>query len=102
MEPTANPNRPTLVDGPKVISADSLPRLGKFEGFREFRDLLHEQEDLVFSNMVRQLATFALGRSMDFTDDENLQQIVAKTKADGGGLKTMIRELVASDVFARP
>ena len=102
LEPTANPNRPKLVDGPEVISSDSLPRHGEFKDFREFRDLLHKQEDLVFSNMVRQLATFALGRSMDFADDENLQQIVATTKASGGGMKTMIRELVANELFARP
>ena len=102
LEPTANPNRPKLVDGPKVISADTLPRLGDFKNFREFRKLLFQKEDLVYKNMARQLATFALGRSMDFADEEHLQQIVAKTKAQRGGLKTMIRELVASELFAKP
>jgi hypothetical protein len=52
--------------------------------------------------MARQLATFALGRSMGFADVEELQQIVATTEASGGGLKTMIRELVANELFARP
>jgi hypothetical protein len=102
LEPTANPNRPKLIDGPEVVAADDLPRYGEFKDFREFRDLLHKQEDLVFSNMARQLATFALGRSMDFADEEQLQQIVAATKAHGGGMKTMIRELVASELFSRP
>jgi hypothetical protein len=39
---------------------------------------------------------------MDFADDENFHEIIAKTKANGGGLKTMIRELVANELFARP
>jgi hypothetical protein len=102
LEPTANPNRPKLVDGAEVISSDSLPRHGQFKDFREFRHLLHNQEDLVVANMLRQLATFALGRSIGFADVENLQQIVATTKVSGGGLKTMIRELVANELFARP
>jgi hypothetical protein len=102
LKPTANPNRPQLIDGPDVVAADNLPRYGEFKDFGEFRDLLHKQEDLVFSNMARQLATFALGRSMDFADEEGLQQIVAATKANGGGMKTMIRELVSSELFSRP
>lgn len=102
LEPTANPNRPRLIDGPAVISSDRLPRQGDFRGFREFRRLLLQEEERVSENMAHQLATFALGRSMDFADEEDLQRIVATTRASGGGLKTMLRELVASELFRRP
>ena len=101
LEPTANPNRPKLVDGPVVIASDTMPRRGEFQNFREFRELLRSEEELVFENVVRQLATFALGRSMDFADEEHLEEIVARTKSDGGGLKTMIRELVSSELFRK-
>jgi hypothetical protein len=102
LEPTANPNRPKLTDGQTVVSSDSLPGLGQFEDFRRFRELLLKKEELVFENMVRQLATFALGRSMDFADQAELKQIVVATRTEGGGMKTMIRELVASELFRRP
>ena len=102
LEPTANPNRPKLVDGPAVISADTMPRRGEFHDFREFRKLLRQDQELVSKNVARQLATFALGRGMDFADEELLEAIVAKTKSGSGGLKTMIRELVTSKLFQKP
>ena len=102
LEPTANPNRPKLIDGPEVVSSDSMPRRGEFQDFREFRELLLQEEELVFKNVARQLATFALGRSMDFADEELLDDIVARTKTAGGGLKTMIRELVNNEIFKKP
>jgi hypothetical protein len=102
LEPTANPNRPKLVDGPEVIANDSLPDLGDFRDFREFRQLLLKKENLMFENVARKLATFALGRRMDFADQADLKQLAATTKAQGGGMKTMIRELVASELFRRP
>ena len=101
LEPTANPNRPKLIDGPEVVSSDSMPRRGEFQDFREFRELLLQEEELVFKNVARQLATFALGRSMDFADEELLDDIVARTKTAGGGLKTMIRELVTTRIFKK-
>ncbi len=102
LEPTANVNRPKLVGGPTVIASGHLPRYGEFEGFLEFRSLLHKQEEQVYQNMARQLATFALGRGMHFADQESLDQIVAQTRTVGGGLKTMIQELVANELFQRP
>lgn len=102
LEPSANPNRPKPVDGPAVIATDTMPRQGEFQDFREFRDLLIKEEELVFKNVAHQLATFALGQSMGFADEEQLRQIVARTQSGGGGMKTMIRELVSSELFKRP
>jgi hypothetical protein len=99
--PTTNPNRPKLADGPRVIASDRLPRLGKFEDFREFRDLLNQEKDLVHRNVAHQLAAFALGRSMDYTDAPVLQEVVEKTNEQGGGMRTMIREFVTSEIFAK-
>lgn len=102
LEPTANPNRPKLVDGTAVISSDSMPRQGRFDDFRQFRTLLLEQDELVHRNVARQLATFALGRSVDFSDEEDIHGIASATRTHRGGMKTMIRELVTSRLFARP
>lgn len=101
LEPTSNPNRPKLTDGKPVSPADKLPRHGGFNGFREFRELLKKDERLVHENMAHKLATFALGRKMDFADEPALKTLAANTKRNGG-LRTMILELVSSELFLRP
>ncbi|MFT4691055.1 MAG: hypothetical protein ACJASX_001850 [Limisphaerales bacterium] len=102
LQPTNNPKRPKLVAGHPVNSEDRLPQLGSFTDFRAFRNLLLQREDLVQQNMVHKLATFALGRTMDFADEAALQTIVANTQNQNGGLRTMIRELIASELFRKP
>ena len=101
LEPTANPNRPRVIDGKRVESDDTMPRHGRFSDFREFRELLKHDEQLVHENVTRKLATFALGRSMSFADEPTLKQIAAETK-NAGGLRTMIKLLVSSELFQRP
>ena len=101
LEPTANPNRPKVIDGKRVESNDTMPRHGRFSDFREFRELLKHDEQLVHENVTRKLATFALGRSMSFADEPTLKQIAAETK-NAGGLRTMIKLLVSSELFQRP
>lgn len=102
LDPTAKSNRPKLVDGLAVVSSGTIARHGEFADLREFRKLLQKQEGLLLANVADQLATFALGRSTNFTDDDELRQVVARTKANGSGLKTMIHELVMSQLFRRP
>lgn len=102
LEPTANPNRPKVVEGQPVGSDDKLPRHGKFADFREFRELLMKDEPLVYHNVGHKLATYALGRKMDFADEPVLKTIATETRRRGGGLRTMIRELVTSELFTKP
>lgn len=101
LKPTVNPNRPEVIAGKPVESNDTMPRHGSFSDFREFRELLKKDEQLVHTNMARKLATFALGRSMTFADEQTLTSIAAQTKSTGG-LRTMIKLLVTSELFQRP
>jgi len=94
--------RAQLGDGKPVSSADELPKLGAFKNFTEFRALLVKNEPLVFKNAAEKLTVYALGRSVGFADREDLDQIVKTTKANGGGLRTMIATLIQSPLFKRP
>jgi len=102
LEPTANPNRPNVIDGQPVGSDDRLPRHGEFSTFLEFRELLKRDEKLVYENVAHKLATFALGRKMDFADEPALNSIAANTKKTDAGFRTMIRELITSELFTKP
>ena len=102
LEKTSNPRRPKLVDGQVVVSNDRLPKQGEFADFREFRAMLLQRQDLLFDNMAHKLAVYALGRKMDFADQIVLDEIAEGAKSAGGGMKTMIHRLVASELFKNP
>lgn len=94
--------RAQLGDGKPVTSADALPKLGAFKDFAEFRALLVKHESLVFKNVAEKLATYALGRAVGFADRDDLDAIVKTTKANGGGMRTMLTTFVQSPLFKRP
>jgi hypothetical protein len=94
--------RAQVTDGKQVNSADALPKLGAFKSFTEFRALLMKNESLVFHNVAEKLATYALGRTMNFADRDDLNQIVKTTKANGGGMRTMLATFIQSPLFRRP
>ena len=102
LDPSKNPRYPKLVEGKKVSSGDTMPRHGAFADFREFRDKLKKDEALLYHNMAHKLASYALGRSMDFADEPALKQIATETGKKGGGIRTMIFQLVQSELFQRP
>lgn len=102
LEPSRNPNRPNLVDGPTVIAEDRLPGGATFANFREFRSQLMAKEDLVALNVARQLATFGLGRRMNFADELELKEIVESVHRRDKGMRTLLIELTASELFRRP
>jgi len=94
--------RAQLGDGKPVTAADELPKLGAYRSFAEFRALLRKNEALVFNNMAEKLTTYSLGRSVGFADREDLANIVKTTRANGGGLRTMVATLIQSPLFRRP
>ncbi|MBX7207949.1 MAG: DUF1592 domain-containing protein [Verrucomicrobiaceae bacterium] len=100
--PQKNRPRPVLGDGRPVNPVDTAPKLGSFAGFQEFRGLLKKNEHLVFANVAEKLAVYALGRAMTFADRDDLAEIVRTTRANGGGLRTMVEAVVMSPVFRRP
>jgi hypothetical protein len=61
--------------------------------------LLENRQDQFVRAMVHKLSTYALGRPIKFTDRADLEQIAARVRTEGDGLKTMITEIVCSELF---
>jgi hypothetical protein len=85
--------------GPKVDPSGVLPDGRKFTGFAEFRSLLAADRDRLSANLARQLAVYATGRGMGFSDRDAITAIVAATSKNGGGIRTLMVELVQSQLF---
>lgn len=51
--------------------------------------------------MVESILTYALGQTIEFSDSNDIEQILNKLKADDYRMRSMIREIAKSDLFRR-
>ena len=90
----------TRHDGLAVDPSGVTPTGGEFAGFEEYKRLLLDNDlDQVSRNVVSKLLVYATGAEIEFADREAVEQIVAKLRADGYPMRTMIHEVVDSDLF---
>src|SRR5205085_474941 len=85
--------------GPPVDPSGALPDGRRFSGFAEFRALLAADRDALLTNLARQLAVYAAGRGPSFADRDDVAAVVAATDKAGGGVRTLVHELVQSRLF---
>jgi hypothetical protein len=85
--------------GPAVDASGVLPDGREFGGIEEFQNLMLADRSRLLSNLARQFAVYGTGRSVSFGDREQIAAIVAGTQKKGGGIRTLIHELVESRLF---
>ncbi len=85
--------------GPKVDASGELTDGGRFEDFRQFRNLLARQDEMLARTFVTKLLTFATGREMGFSDRTEINQIVAGAAKDRYRAKDLLHSVVASNIF---
>ena len=85
--------------GPPVDSSGELPDDRTFADVRELQQLLAGESTLLLKNLARQLAVYSTGREISFSDRDELAAMVARTEKNGGGIRTLIHELVQSELF---
>jgi hypothetical protein len=82
-----------------VDASGQLPNGAAFRDIREFKQLLLQQSDTVLAAIAGKLLVYGSGASLDFADRQVVQQIVTKAKAQGGGLLTLLEEVILSEAF---
>jgi hypothetical protein len=85
--------------GPKVDASGTTPDGRPFAGIEEFQALLAADAPKLLRNLAEQLARYAIGRDVAFSDRDAIDALVARTLKQGGGIRTLILELVKSDLF---
>jgi hypothetical protein len=88
--------------GPAVDPTGTLQDGSTFQDVREFQNLIAKDANLLLTNLARQFLVYSTGREVAFGDREAVRQIVARTAAKGGGVRTLIHEIVRSDLFQTP
>ena len=86
--------------GLPVDSAGALTDGRAFKDIREFKRLLLDREErTVASNLVSQIATYATGAPIGFSDRKQVQEILDRTRASGYGVRDIVHGIVESDLF---
>jgi hypothetical protein len=85
--------------GPPVDPSGVLPDERKFADIREYQALLAAHPERLLKNLAEQLAIYATGRPLAFSDRDEIAAIVARTQQQGGGIRTLIHELTQSALF---
>jgi hypothetical protein len=85
--------------GPKVDASGQLPDERKFTGIADLKTLLAAEKHQLLHNLARQLTIYSTGRDIAFSDRAAMNDIVARTEQQGGGIRTLLREIVLSSLF---
>jgi hypothetical protein len=82
-----------------VDASGELPGGGRFRDVIELKELLLRDERQLARNLARQLLVYATGAPIRFGDRSRVEAILDRAKANDYGVKTIIREIVLSDLF---
>jgi hypothetical protein len=85
--------------GPTVDAADELAGGRRFSGIDEFKRLLLEDKDQVAACLAEKLVVYSTGGGADFADRAAIEAIVRKIAQKDYGLRSLVHEVVQSDVF---
>lgn len=86
-------------DGLKVESADVLPDGRRFANIDEFKQLLLADKDQLARALTTKLLTYATGAAPSSADESQIKAIVAKAREKNYGFRSLIHEIVASELF---
>jgi hypothetical protein len=85
--------------GLPVDAAGTLPDGRPFQDIREFKKLLLEDDVPIARNLASQLIVYATGAPVRFSDRPAVEGILKRAQADAYGTRTLIHEIVQSDLF---
>jgi hypothetical protein len=86
-------------ENPPVVASGVLPDGRTFNGPDEFTHLLAQDVDRFAEAFIEQLATYALRRVMTIDDREQIKLIAAECRKNNYQLRTVIENLVTSELF---
>jgi hypothetical protein len=89
----------TFYYGLPVDAAGQLADGRAFKDVGEFKQILLKDEPQIARNLVKQLSIYATGAPVRFGDRDKIEKIVASAKSTNYGVRTLVQELVQSELF---
>ena len=99
---TAVDNTLSYSEGPAVDPSSTTPDGHAFAGIEEYKQILLKQQlDQVARHLTSQLLVFGTGAEIAFADRDTVEQILDQGRTGGHPVRTMIHQVVQSDLFRR-
>jgi hypothetical protein len=85
---------------PKIDASGTFPSGESFAGFAEFkRTLLTTRQDVFTRHVISAFLSYATGREMTPADRFEIEEILGRVRTKGSGLRSLVLECLASDLF---
>ena len=82
-----------------IDPASSLPDGSTFTTVQELKAVLLRHEDQLAEELVESIMAYALGRTIEFSDSDDVAKILGRLKTANYGIRSMIREIALSQLF---
>lgn len=92
----------SVIKAKEVDASGQLKSGEPFQNIREFKALLLRDPEPFATTLTQRLLTYGLGRELGFSDRPAVADIVRKTSEKGNGLRTLVKEIILSEIFATP
>lgn len=79
----------------------TLPGGDAFHNVTELKQLLLQQQDALAEELTESVLAYALGRTVEFSDADDVEQILTRLKPQNYPLRSLIREVALSPLFKR-
>ena len=91
-------------EGPAVDASGVTPQGDSFSGIAEYKRLLlqlllQQEVDEVARHLVSSVLVYGTGAEIEFADRDAVEEIVARGRDRGHPIRTMIHEVVQSELF---
>lgn len=87
----------------KIDPSGKLPSGETFKGFADYKQVLKaNRSDLFTRNLISKLLEYSTGRHMERVDRFEIDSIQNRVAADNHGLRTMVIEVLISEIFRSP
>jgi len=85
--------------GAPVDPSGELPAGEKFNDVRQLKQCLAKDQEQLARNLVQQLTIYATGAPIRYADRPVIAKMLADSRPKGYGVRTLIHELVQSEIF---
>lgn len=87
--------------GPAVDASDVLPDGRRFRNIDDYKQLLLEDKDQLTRALCEKLLTYGTGAATSATERQEVDAIVARVRDKNYGFRSLIHEVVQSQIFQR-